>query len=95
MGDGTNLDMVKYIRAGIPSSSIAEIAKPLHLTQMEVADILVIPQRTLARRKREGVFNQEESHKEFFTNCGAWIKTTINPALVDAIFFQLQGLEGA
>lgn len=59
----TALDWVSVIRHGISSSAIELLAKTTHLTHSELATALAIPERTLARRKREGMLNSEESAK--------------------------------
>lgn len=57
----TALDWVSVIRRGISSAAIDAVTKTLHVTQAELAAALGIPERTLARRKREGTLNSEES----------------------------------
>ena len=57
------LDWVGMIREGIPAGAVESILSVVHLSQSELAQALGIPQRTLARRKREGVLNSEESSK--------------------------------
>ncbi len=59
----TALDWVSVIRQGISSSAVEFLAKTIHVTQSELATALGIPERTLARRKREGTLNSEESAK--------------------------------
>jgi putative toxin-antitoxin system antitoxin component (TIGR02293 family) len=59
----TALDWVSVIRHGISSSAVEFLAKTIQVTQSELAVALGIPQRTLARRKREGTLNSEESAK--------------------------------
>lgn len=59
----TALDWVSVIRHGISSSAVEVLAKTIHVTQSELAIALGIPERTLARRKREGKLNSEESAK--------------------------------
>jgi len=59
----TTLDWVSIIRQGISSAAVDALTKSLHVTQSELAAALGIPERTLARRKREGTFNSEESAK--------------------------------
>jgi putative toxin-antitoxin system antitoxin component (TIGR02293 family) len=86
----TALDWVSLIRRGISSAAIDALAKALHVTQSELAAALGIPERTLARRKREGSLNSEESAKlvrlarvanraqEVFSDAGAaldWLKS--------------------
>ena len=57
------LDWVAVIRRGIASAAADSLTKSIRLTQSELATALGIPERTLARRKREGLFNSEESAK--------------------------------
>lgn len=57
------LDWVSIIRRGISSAAVDALTKTLRVTQSELALALGIPERTLARRKKEGIFNSEESGK--------------------------------
>ncbi len=57
------LDWVSIIRCGISSSAIDSLTKFTRLSQAELSAALGIPERTLARRKREGALNSEESAK--------------------------------
>jgi putative toxin-antitoxin system antitoxin component (TIGR02293 family) len=59
----TALDWVSIIRQGISSTAVDALTKTLHVTQSELASALGIPERTLARRKKEGTLNSEESAK--------------------------------
>jgi len=59
----SSLDWVGMIRAGIPAAAVESILRAVHLSRTELARALGIPGRTLARRKREGVLNSEESSK--------------------------------
>jgi len=59
----SSLDWVGMIREGIPAGAVESILSVVHLSQSELAQALGIPERTLARRKREGVLNSEESSK--------------------------------
>lgn len=89
------LDWVSVIRHGISSAAVDFLAKAIHVTQAELASALGIPERTLARRKREGTLNSEESDKlvrlarvigraeevfEDLETALAWLKTP-NPSL--------------
>lgn len=86
----TALQWITVIRQGIPSAASESLAKTLRMTQSELAASLGIPERTLARRKKEGIFNSEESAKlvrlarvveragEVFEDLGAaldWLKS--------------------
>lgn len=57
------LDWVAVIRRGISSAAVDSLTKSIRVTQSELATALGIPERTLARRKKEGMFNSEESAK--------------------------------
>ncbi len=57
------LDWIGMIREGIPAAAVESILNVVGLSQSELARALGIPERTLARRKREGVLNSEESSK--------------------------------
>jgi putative toxin-antitoxin system antitoxin component (TIGR02293 family) len=59
----TALDWVSIIRQGISSAAVDALTGTLHVTQSELAAALGIPERTLARRKKEGMLNSEESAK--------------------------------
>jgi|SRR6185369_6281509 len=59
----TPLDWVSVIRQGISSAAVDSLAKTIHVTHSELGAALGIPERTMARRKREGMLNSEESAK--------------------------------
>ncbi|GAB5101347.1 type II RES/Xre toxin-antitoxin system antitoxin [Caballeronia sp. HLA56] len=59
----SGLDWVDVVRHGISSQALDSILKSIGISQSELAQALDIPERTLARRKREGVFSREESAK--------------------------------
>ena len=59
----TALDWVLVIRQGLSSAAVDSLAKTLRVTQSELAAALGIPERTLARRRKEGALNSEESAK--------------------------------
>jgi putative toxin-antitoxin system antitoxin component (TIGR02293 family) len=59
----TPLDWVAIIREGLSSAAIEALAGHLRLSQSELATMLGIPERTLARRKKEGRLTSEESAK--------------------------------
>jgi len=89
------LEWVFLIRRGIPSAAVDALTKLTSISQAELAASLGIPERTLARRKREGKLNSEESAKlvrlaraiaraeEVFEDRGRavdWLKS-VNPSL--------------
>ncbi|WP_295436947.1 antitoxin Xre-like helix-turn-helix domain-containing protein [uncultured Thiodictyon sp.] len=57
------LDWVAVIRRGIPAAAVDALTRLTHLSQAELASAVGIPERTLARRKREGRLNSEESSR--------------------------------
>ncbi|MBV5272405.1 MAG: DUF2384 domain-containing protein [Lamprocystis purpurea] len=59
----STLDWVTLIRSGIPASAVDALTRLTHLSQTELATAVGIPERTLARRKREGKLTSEESSR--------------------------------
>jgi putative toxin-antitoxin system antitoxin component (TIGR02293 family) len=59
----TALDWVSVIRQGIPATAVDALTKALRVSQAELAAALGIPERTLARRKKDGTLNSEETAK--------------------------------
>lgn len=59
----TTLDWVSLICQGISSAAVDALARTVHLTQSEPAAALGISERTLARRKKAGTLNSQESAK--------------------------------
>ena len=59
----TTLDWIELIRQGIPAAAVDSLLTAIHVSRSDLARLLGIPQRTLARRKREGTLNSEESSK--------------------------------
>ncbi len=59
----TALDWVVVIRRGLSSAAVDSLATAMRITQSELAAALCIPERTLARRRKEGTLNSEESAK--------------------------------
>ena len=59
----STLDWVSHIRKGISSKALTSLTQVIGVSQSELATALGIPERTLARRKREGVLSSEESSK--------------------------------
>ncbi|WP_415034030.1 antitoxin Xre/MbcA/ParS toxin-binding domain-containing protein [Azonexus sp.] len=57
------MDWIPLVRRGLPSASVDAVVRITRITQNELAQALSIPERTLARRKREGVLSPEESAK--------------------------------
>lgn len=59
----SSLDWVAIVREGLPASALGALAGNLNLTRGELGTALGIAERTLARRRKEGVFSAEESAK--------------------------------
>lgn len=59
----STLDWIEVIRHGLPAAAVDSLLKVIQLSQSDLARVLDIPERTLARRKREGLLNSEESAK--------------------------------
>ena len=59
----SKLDWIEVIRQGIPAVAVEALTKAIRVPQSELARALGIPERTLARRKREGILTSEESGK--------------------------------
>ena len=57
------MDWIPLVRRGLPSASVDALVRLTRITQTELAHALAIPERTLVRRKREGVLSAEESAK--------------------------------
>ena len=55
------LDWIDVVRNGLPASVIDSLSKAIELSQAELGRAVGIPERTLARRKREGVLSSDES----------------------------------
>jgi putative toxin-antitoxin system antitoxin component (TIGR02293 family) len=59
----STLDWINVIRRGIPAAAVEALTKAIKVSQSELARALGIPERTLARRRREGTLSSEESAK--------------------------------
>lgn len=59
----TYLEWIEVIRQGIPSPAVDSLAKSIGVSRPEFSTLLGIPERTLVRRKKEGVLSSEESAK--------------------------------
>jgi putative toxin-antitoxin system antitoxin component (TIGR02293 family) len=59
----SSLDWVAIVREGLPARVLDALARNLQLTRSELGAALGIAERTLARRRKEGVFTAEESAK--------------------------------
>ncbi len=57
------MDWIPLVRQGLPSASVDAVVRITRITQSDLAHALAIPERTLARRKREGTLSPEESAK--------------------------------
>jgi putative toxin-antitoxin system antitoxin component (TIGR02293 family) len=59
----TPLDWIELIRQGIPAAAVDSVLTAIRVSRSDLAKLLGIPERTLARRRREGTLNSEESSK--------------------------------
>jgi putative toxin-antitoxin system antitoxin component (TIGR02293 family) len=59
----SSLDWVAIVREGLPARVLDALAENLELTRGELAAALGIAERTLARRRKNGIFTAEESAK--------------------------------
>jgi putative toxin-antitoxin system antitoxin component (TIGR02293 family) len=59
----SSMDWIEIIRDGLPAAAVDSVTRMTHLSQAELSVTLGIPERTLARRKREGTLSSEESAK--------------------------------
>ena len=59
----SNLEWIDLVRHGVPVKALENVLTALGLGQAELAKALDIPERTLIRRKKEGVLSREESGK--------------------------------
>lgn len=59
----TAFEWIELIRQGIPAGAVESMLKAIRVSRSDLAKALGISERTLARRKREGTLNSEESAK--------------------------------
>lgn len=57
------MDWIPLVRQGLPAASVDAVMRMTRITQAQLTQALAIPERTLARRKREGALSPEESAK--------------------------------
>ncbi len=57
------LDRVAMMREGIPAAAVESIIGAVYLSQAQLARVLGISERALARRMREGVLSSDESSR--------------------------------
>lgn len=57
------LEWIALVRQGISASAVDAAVRVMGIGQAELARALDIPERTLARRKKEGVLSRDESGK--------------------------------
>lgn len=57
------LEWISLVRHGISASAVDAAVRVMGIGQTELARALDIPERTLARRKKEGVLSRDESGK--------------------------------
>ena len=56
-------EWIDLLRKGIPAPAIDAVMQLVNVRQAELSCALDIPERTLVRRKKEGILNREESGK--------------------------------
>ncbi len=56
-------DWLKVVRGGLPASGVESLLETLALSRVELCQALNIPERTLARRLKEGRLTADESEK--------------------------------
>ena len=57
------LEWIALVRLGISAGSVDAVVRVMGIGQSELSRALDIPERTLARRKKEGVLSSDESGK--------------------------------
>ena len=60
---GTTHELREAVRRGLPFSAMLELIRQLQLTPQQVASVVGISPRTLARRKQAGHLNSQESDR--------------------------------
>lgn len=93
----TSLDIDKQVRAGLPYAALDKLEAYLAVNAKEISKVLMIPHRTLLRRKKTKRFSMDESDRVYRlarvvalaheilgseTKAKGWLKTP-NPALSD------------
>ena len=61
----TPIDMVREVRAGLPYGVLDAVARDFRLGLKDLVEVLDIPWRTLARRKKTGRFRPDESDRVY------------------------------
>lgn len=59
----SRLDLVPLVRAGLPYAALEAVGSRLHVTPETAATALLLPARTLARRKADGKLDAYESER--------------------------------
>lgn len=59
----TTPELREAVRRGLPFSALLELTKQLQLSPQQVASVIGIPPRSLARRKQAGHLNPQESDR--------------------------------
>lgn len=60
---GSVLEWIALVRQGISAGAVDAVVRVMGIGQSELSRALDIPERTLARRKKEGVLSADESGK--------------------------------
>ena len=68
------LEWIALVRQGISAGAVDAVVRVMGIGQSELSRALDIPERTLARRKKEGVLSPDESGQMVATHhCRFWI----------------------
>lgn len=63
LGAASERDLRRRVEAGLPYASLDAVMTKFGLTRPEMSAVLRLPQRTMARRKREGRLDPNESDR--------------------------------
>ena len=66
------MDWIPLVRQGLPAASVDALLRLTRITQAELANALAIPERTMARRKREGALSPEDPGKLVRSTTKLW-----------------------
>ncbi len=56
-------ELLRTVERGVPFEALARLQRNLELSQIDLLDVVQIPQRTLTRRKREGRLKPDETDR--------------------------------
>lgn len=61
--DGERVGLIDAIRDGLPWTVFEQLCERLGVSQQRLAEVLLIPARTLTRRRKSGTFHADESDR--------------------------------